>query len=584
MADSTKSPSFAATPDKHAPPAPRFHDIAVTPQSLPPLADASTNSAVSATDSEKHPKGKRKRTTAKDKMVLEEAYSSNPKPDKQARLDIVQRVSLSEKEVQIWFQNRRQNDRRKSRPLSPGEVAALHHGIMHPSTFDPITHTTTPSKPARPFPVSESSISRFGDPISVPPRHLDRTPSMPRYHSDLVNSTPITLGHDSFRYYSDATPNRIDPTLPHEARDVSHSLSSSISSNVGYLSNRWNAGATSFSTPAAFARSGDDSFRFDTFPPSSCASDRVIATPLSQSQPKVHLSTSLDGKAELVSNQGSPSRELPPRPSSTTPYLPEERQRGLQRGLQRSSSAVTLPPLSELTSSLPPSLVRGRSRDVHAWEKCADAENRDELTAQAEYESNGSAAAAINILRSTSGILQPSNAKRNAPMTRPQRPHQAKKAKLDPTGSSISRLDADLDEREKADREHGKVKVSMLVSPTGGDSDKENLSPDEETSSPDSYHRRPLPPAPKHVGDNPRRVGRALQEQKSPNLLANRANIAPTRPRSIVKEGLEIFQDRMKPVLSSREQDMVRGSISPSKKPDMDCVAGLLSLSQGAWR
>ncbi|EWZ50470.1 hypothetical protein FOCG_09771 [Fusarium oxysporum f. sp. radicis-lycopersici 26381] len=434
---------------------------------------------------------------------------------------------------------------------------------MHPSTFDPITHTTTPSKPERPFPVSERSISRFGDPISVPPRHFDRTPSMPRYHSDLVNSTPITLGHDSFRYYSDATPNRIDPTLPHEARDVSHSLSSSISSNVGYLSNRWNAGATSFSTPAAFTRSGDDSFRFDTFPPSSCASDRVIATPLSQSQPKVHLSTSLDGKAELVSNQGSPSRELPPRPSSTTPYLPEERQRGLQRGLQRSSSAVTLPPLSELTSSLPPSLVRGRSRDVHAWEKCADAENRDELTAQAEYESNGSAAAAINILRSTSGILQPSNAKRNAPMTRPQRPHQAKKAKLDPTGSSISRLDADLDEREKADREHGKVKVSI---------------------SPDPYHRRPLPPAPKHAGDNPRRVGRALQEQKSPNLLANRANMAPTRPRSIVKEGLEIFQDRMKPVLSSREQDMVRGSISPSKKPDMDCVAGLLSLSQGAWR
>jgi hypothetical protein len=39
---------------------------------------------------------------AKDKMVLEEAYSSNPKPDKQARLDIVQRVSLSEKEVQVW--------------------------------------------------------------------------------------------------------------------------------------------------------------------------------------------------------------------------------------------------------------------------------------------------------------------------------------------------------------------------------------------------------------------------------------------------------------------------------------------------
>lgn len=34
-------------------------------------------------------------------MILEEAYKSNPKPDKQARLEIVDRVSLSEKEVQV---------------------------------------------------------------------------------------------------------------------------------------------------------------------------------------------------------------------------------------------------------------------------------------------------------------------------------------------------------------------------------------------------------------------------------------------------------------------------------------------------
>jgi hypothetical protein len=34
-------------------------------------------------------------------MILEEAYMRNPKPDKQARLDVVQRVSLNEKEVQV---------------------------------------------------------------------------------------------------------------------------------------------------------------------------------------------------------------------------------------------------------------------------------------------------------------------------------------------------------------------------------------------------------------------------------------------------------------------------------------------------
>ncbi len=34
-------------------------------------------------------------------MILEEAYKNNPKPDKQARLEIVDRVSLNEKEVQV---------------------------------------------------------------------------------------------------------------------------------------------------------------------------------------------------------------------------------------------------------------------------------------------------------------------------------------------------------------------------------------------------------------------------------------------------------------------------------------------------
>lgn len=36
-----------------------------------------------------------------DKAILEAAYNANPKPDKAARLDIVSRVSLNEKEVQV---------------------------------------------------------------------------------------------------------------------------------------------------------------------------------------------------------------------------------------------------------------------------------------------------------------------------------------------------------------------------------------------------------------------------------------------------------------------------------------------------
>ena len=43
-------------------------------------------------------------SSAKDKSILESAYQANPKPDKTARLDIVSRVSLNEKEVQVSCQ------------------------------------------------------------------------------------------------------------------------------------------------------------------------------------------------------------------------------------------------------------------------------------------------------------------------------------------------------------------------------------------------------------------------------------------------------------------------------------------------
>ncbi|KAH7163295.1 hypothetical protein B0J13DRAFT_538300 [Dactylonectria estremocensis] len=581
MANTSPTAVFSASPDQHAASSAARHDESFASHILPPLADAAA-SPRPASENEKHPKGKRKRTAAKDKMILEEAYSNNAKPDKQARLEIVQRVSLNEKEVQIWFQNRRQNDRRKSRPLSAQEIAALRYGGMHVISSDPITNMT-PSKIDKSFPASDPASSRTTDPINASPRPLLQTPSISRSHSDLIASTPIPMSNDGIpRSHLDITPKHDSLSPSQESQDGSHSLSSSMSSSVGYLANRWNLGS-SFSTPPTLGRGGDDSFRLEPFPPSSCSSE--LSQFSSQSQSKVRLSLSLEGKAELVSNQISPTRNLPPRSSSTTPSLPHVRQRSLQRS-HSALPSITLPPISTLTNSLPPRLMRGRSRDVHAWESCADAENRDELTAQAEHESNGSAIAAISLLRSSSGVLQPSGAKRNAPTSKPQRPHQVKKARLSRSDSSVTRFETEEDETEKPEKEFGKVKVSMLVSPSG-DSDKENWSPDEEGNPRESHRRQPLPPAPPKAL-NSRRPGRVLQEQKRPNLLGNRSNTAPARHRNVVKEGVEIFEDVMKLPAVSREDDVERfmrgGEVSPSKKPDMDCVAGLLSLSQGAWR
>ncbi|KAI0417524.1 hypothetical protein F5X98DRAFT_340428 [Xylaria grammica] len=634
-------------------------------------------------ESEKHPKGKRKRTTSQDKTILESAYNSNPKPDKAARLDIVKRVSLNEKEVQIWFQNRRQNDRRKSRPLSPQEIEALRYGNgmrvlssdAMPTSLEPVStsialpnatelpqgsfaETTTPTEfGERPLNAEDAASQHRSRPPS--PHVVETTKSIrdARRDSEVARNAPA------------GTPP--SPTRAVESEGESHPYPGVAATPIGYLANRWFAG-DSFSTSYSVERPGDDSFRheWDNTRPmmgpgngisntrlnsfsSSTSSAPDHSTPLlqphSSSSSQVRLSLSLDGKAELVSAQVSPSRPtpLPPNSEILPPVIGN-------RTLQRSRSAlsgITLPPISTLTKNLgahfPPQFTRGRSRDVHAWESCCEADTRDELTRQAENESSGSAIAAISLMRSSSssaslsnlihnhhspqppshlGVLQPNPTKRNTlstargpldrklkfgrsktspPMTRYITVDESKKI-VDVEGDE-DYLQPEKKKRKKRDDQSG------IPSPSG-DSDKENWSPDED-GNPD--RRRPLSPpeagaSPTKpataVPRNPRRVGRILGEQDAAtkrlfqngsadarNRNVNRANTAPAPGQRLRKLGdgaVAIFEDGEKGERLPREakrdhqevERFMRGELSPSKRPDMDCVAGLLSLSQGNWR
>ncbi|OHW95531.1 homeobox domain-containing protein [Colletotrichum incanum] len=542
---------------------------------LAPSSSAKTD--VSNPDSEKHPKGKRKRTAAKDKSILETAYIANPKPDKAARLDIVKRVSLNEKEVQ--------NDRRKSRPLSAQEIAALRYGGMQILSSDPVSYSSSLPE-EKTSPVAGAAAVKMHMPVETPvkpmstaveeagerPQHT--TPSIPTT-SAVVKAleTPTSQATDS-------------SSLPQSAGPFS------LASSISFLTNRWDS-TSSFSTPSTLDRSVDDTPKYDQ-------SSLLFSTFSSQSsqQSLVRLSLSLEGKAEVVSNETSPPRMQSTRLFPDLSTLPQPR---LSRPLQRSHSAlpsVTLPPITALTDFLPPTLGRGRSRDAHAWELCCDADTRDELTAQAENESNGSAVAAISLLRSTSGILQNNSSKRNCPASRPApRPQQAKKPRLSRTSSSMARMQTPISDGEKSlgrlndeNTLGDKVKVNMLISP--GDSDKENWSPDTDGNPrqvlPLSDVRRPLPTI---AGSktNTRRTGRVLQDHSvSANFSGNRARTMPAMGRRDSGKDLTIYEDgRSSPAPKETEEVekfMRGGEVSPSKKGDMDCIAGLLSLSQGAWR
>lgn len=156
-----------------------------------------------------------------------------------------------------------------------------------------------------------------------------------------------------------------------------------------------------------------------------------------------------------------------------------------------------------------------------------------------------------------------------------------------------------------------------VLSPAGGDSDKENWSPESGGNEAAGRRRHPLPltapsktTTPTISNANMRRAGQVLGERNTNgtkrSLLGSRASTAPTPRLRGGKTGLEhavsIFEDENGKVKEGsgvgarkstvdkkgRDSDEVerfmRGEVSPSKRPDMDCVVGLLSLSQGNWR
>lgn len=361
--------------------------------------------------------------------------------------------------------------------------------------------------------------------------------------------------------------------------------------------------------------------------PATIPSGSILPPPSSQPS-RFRLSMSLEGKAEVVPSIPSPPRRSVAPPTPETLYgLGPTRRPELQRSY--STPTITLPPISMLTNSLPqtnsqplpPRLTRGRSRDVHAWEFCCDAENReDALTVQAKHESRGSAIAAISLLRSTSAtggspLQQSSGAKRTATMSKAApRNEMAKKAKLSRTTSSVARMQTTLGPSDKHNIQRdfnklsAKPKASPLVSLSGHDSDKENWSPDEDGNPRPSFRhaprtngtswgRRPLPSGPSKIDKKqPRRTpARVLLEGRNPAFLSNRANTAPTggfRRGKRAQSPLDIYEDAennnspasRRPALDDEVERFMRGQVSPSKKGDVDAVAGLLSLSQGNWR
>ncbi|KAG9238769.1 hypothetical protein BJ875DRAFT_449881 [Amylocarpus encephaloides] len=528
------------------------------------------------TENTKHSKQRRKRTRPQDQAVLEAEYRRNPKPNKAARAEIVERVSLNEKEVQIWFQNRRQINRRKSRPLLPHEIAAFGLGGMAAMSSDPL---------------SSSSQEDEEDSTNFTQETMSSQEQLGSSQGTCVIEAGITeegAGSDNLEVQEPMVDD-VEPTLPsHDTKKSiessdriqedpcsSESTLKSSSDGPGYLANRW---SYSFSTPSSTQAP------IFTAPPIT-KSTQALPCPEriegSQSTPssQVRLSMSLDGKAELIPEASpSPPRATPPRPSSSRSFMPQTK-----RTLQRSQSALpfTFPVEGPASNTLqfPSGRTSGRSRDARSWEFCCDPEARDELTAQAENESNGSAVAAISLLRSTSNsALKPNSNKRNAPSTKNNSSTLGKKPKLGRATSSLARLQTPHQTTKLSKDKAVNPKDNLMRSPSG-DSDKENWFPSENGFNP---RRRPLPSG--KTTNQP--TSRAVLGDNL-DILSHAVNFGGSgkRRRKAKEAPTEIFEDQGNAENASEDvEKFMRGEVSPSKKGDLDCIQGLLSLSQGNWR
>jgi hypothetical protein len=163
--------------------------------------------------------------------------------------------SLADCLLKIWFQNRRQINRRKSRPLLPHEIAAYGLGGMSALSSDPI--------PMPPYSSSQSAIDFVPN---SQPEHANSQDQDDRSSChegvDVSHSAerPVSSQSEDLVPLASDNVSQVPPTPRPQGSSassapdaVSSSLDESViksfSSTPGYLANRWNTTGSSFSTP-----------------------------------------------------------------------------------------------------------------------------------------------------------------------------------------------------------------------------------------------------------------------------------------------------------------------------------------------
>ncbi len=239
----------------------------------------------------------------------------------------------------------------------------------------------------------------------------------------------------------------------------------------------------------------------------------------------------------------------------------------------------------------------------------------------ADNESSGSAVAALSFIRSTSGKAMKGNGagnKRNVKGGEKQGSGKKVKRTLDRQQSALGRLqstavgtlssmalqesrlnvqaNATMRRQAMGEVDHNKKRggsgYEVVLSP--GDDEKENWVPSGLGVGQNGSVRRPLPAyrAPSNVGTSPLKLfslTAARRTGSTPSFGRNRkkevVGVYEDGSGGEESEGEgDVTEDRQREKETSEEVERFMRGASPGKKGDLDCIQGLLSLSQGNWR
>ncbi|KAK2879985.1 hypothetical protein FQN49_000678 [Arthroderma sp. PD_2] len=523
-----------------------IHSNKTLTQDLPPKVDSKV-----------YIRQRRRRTSPEDHAVLEAEYQLNPKPDKATRASIVSRVSLGDKEVQIWFQNRRQNDRRKSKPIPSNELSpnTQEHGSSQQTVDTSPSNTQNeysgPSATHDPYDNSLDTISQ-----TLPNSQCEHTNISSLPESSQTSTSSAKSQTEKCSFCSPVSEPRVRAQLSSNKRKRADSGVSGL--GIGRVESRRRSLESTHSPSLRLSLS------FDGEAVVRGEDERTPSPP--KIRDSLRIAFSADGEA-VVRTAGEPS----PSPSRNRTSTPVSLQSRL-RSLRRTSSAISFG--TPGSRSPDATNIFGRSRDSRRWELYCDTDARSALSSPhvgagpTPDRTGSNKSSSRKSLDANKRVLSPCANLPNAIL--PNGPPAQKRKKLSRAVSSLGRLETDpLDTTSitklGSSKDNGSYKSKSKTDVHNGDSDKENWLPGTQTAG--TRRRRPQPTT--------QTQHRVLQTSGGSRREGNRIiGRGPMTPRK--------GQGRHR-----NDEDKGKSSVSGSgsnQVEDLDCIQGLLSLSQGAWK